>query len=289
LHAISRRCSEPRPRVRFIAPSRAALPAGFANHPALAGFAHAGRLLAEDWPSLDCLNALLGEAHHAASGARLSFVAQDAALTAEDLHYEARIHVQGRIATRERNWHDLFNALMWLDRRPLKCAVNARYARELAQLPSGNRTRCQAALTHFDEAGAIVVLDEPRLVEAWDRHDWLELFRNPASPWARHAEVLLFGHALLEHLLVPCLFPVAKCLVVLGHPHALGTAMQDIARALEQGDCLNDPQDLRPLPLAGIPGWHADNEDEDFYHRAPCFRPLRPGRRYPVPRRTAHE
>ena len=269
--------------MRFIAPSRAALPADFAGHPALAGFAHAGRLLEDDWPSLDSLNALLGETRHAASGVPLSFMVQDAALDADGLHYEARIHTQGHIATRERNWHDLFNALMWLDRRPLKCAVNARYTRELAQTRPESRTRCQAALTHFDEAGAIVVLDEPRLVEAWDRHDWLELFRNPAFPWGRHAGILLFGHALLEHLLVPTLYPVAKCVVMLGAPCALEEVTQRVARDIEGGDCLVDPQDLRPLPLAGIPGWHADNEAQDFYHRAPCFRPLRPGRRYPRP------
>lgn len=272
--------------MRFIAPSRAALPAEFARHPALAGFTHAARLLAEDWPSLDCLNALLGDACHAASGARLKFVAQDAALAADGLHYEARIHARGQIATRERNWHDLFNALMWLERQPLKCAVNARYTRELAQSPPGSRSRHQAALTHFDEAGAIVVLDEPRLLDAWDRHDWPGLFRNPALPWAEHAGMVLFGHALLEHFLVPTLYPVAKCLVVLGTPGALEQATRGVARALEGGDCLADPQDLRPLPLVGIPGWHADNEEPGFYHQAPCFRPPRPGRRYPRPQES---
>ncbi|MEO6364534.1 MAG: DUF3025 domain-containing protein [Luteimonas sp.] len=46
---------------------------------------------------------------------------------------------------------------------------------------------------------------------------------------------------------------------------------------------LVDPQDLRPLPLSGIPGWNLANEGQDFYREAACFRPLREGRTYPLP------
>ncbi len=269
--------------MRFVAPPREAVPLTLIDHPALEGFALARQFLGADWPSLTCLNALLGVARHAVSGARLSFVAQDAALDAEGLHYESRIFDEGRIATRERNWHDLFNALMWLERRSLKCTVNAAYARDLEATACRARTRRQAALTHFDEAGAIVVLDEPCLLAAWDRHDWSAMFKDPASLWARHAGIILFGHALLEHLLVPTLLPVAKCLVILGDPRSLGAVSGYVAHEILNGDCLDDPQRLRPLPLAGIPGWHADNGDPAFYETAPCFRPLRPGRTYPSP------
>ncbi|MEN9727297.1 MAG: hypothetical protein RL434_1663 [Pseudomonadota bacterium] len=272
--------------MRFIAPPRETLPVTVAAHPAMAGFALARQFLGADWPGLSCLNALLGDARHAVSGERLSFVAQDAVLEAEGMHYESRIFDEGRIATRERNWHDLFNALMWLERRSLKCAVNAAYAQDLDSSACRTRTRRQAALTHFDEAGAIVVINEPRLLAAWDRHDWSAVFREPAFPWARHAGIILFGHALLEHLLVPTLLPVAKCVVVLGDPASLETVTSDVARNILGGDCLDDPQRLRPLPLAGIPGWHADNVDPGFYDKAPCFRPLRPGRMYPTPLET---
>ena len=56
-----------------------------------------------------------------------------------------------------------------------------------------------------------------------------------------------------------------------------------LAAAILRGDLLNDPQELRPLPLSGIPGWHPDNAAERFYRDAPCFCPLRAGRRYPGP------
>ena len=49
------------------------------------------------------------------------------------------------------------------------------------------------------------------------------------------------------------------------------------------GTLLADPQDLRPLPLSGIPGWHDGTSRPAFYREADCFRPLRAGRAYPAP------
>jgi hypothetical protein len=38
---------------------------------------------------------------------------------------------------------------------------------------------------------------------------------------------------------------------------------------------LATPRDLSPLPLMGIPGWCADNEDPAFYGNTRIFRPGR--------------
>ena len=59
-------------------------------------------------------------------------------------------------------------------------------------------------------------------------------------------------------------------------------AERRVADAIRRAELLADPQELRPLPLAGLPGWHAD-VTSDFVASAPCFRPLRAGRRYPAP------
>ena len=56
-----------------------------------------------------------------------------------------------------------------------------------------------------------------------------------------------------------------------------------IAAAIAAGRCLGDPQELRPLPLSGIPGWHRQAQDAGFYRDQPCFRPVRAGRIYPGP------
>ena len=268
--------------MRFRAPARDAVPPTVFAHPAYAPFARQAALLEGPWPTLDALNLLLGAPLHECSGARLSFVEQTPALLQDGRHYEARIHDEGRIATRLGNWHDLFNALMWMERRELKCAVNAAYVREAAAPGLAPRTRAQCALTHFDEAGAVVILRDATLLPAWDAHDWHGLLWRERARWMGAATLVIFGHALLEHLLLPRAMTVAKCVVVTGGVGA-DCARRLVAGRIAAGELLRDPAELRPLPLAGVPGWHPDNAREDFYLEAACFRPLRPGRRYPPP------
>jgi len=94
----------------------------------------------------------------------------------------------------------------------------------------------------------------------------------------------VFGHALLEHALSPQQLLVGKALVAMpqsGNGNNVA-AIERVASAVGAGELLNDPQELRPLPLSGIPGWHADNDSETFYREAPCFCAARAGRRYPA-------
>jgi hypothetical protein len=268
--------------MRFRAPARDAVPRTALAHPVYASFARAPALLDGPWPTLADLNGMLGAPPHERSGARLSFVEQTPALLEDGLHYEVRIHEQGRIATRADNWHDLFNALMWMERRELKCAVNAAYVREAAAPRTAPRTRPQCALTHFDEAGAVVILRDAALLAPWDAHDWHGLLWRDRARWTAGATLVIFGHALLEHQLLPRATTVAKCVVVTGDV-APAAARRLVADRIDAGQLLCDPGELRPLPLAGMPGWHPDNAHEDFYREAACFRPLRPGRRYPPP------
>lgn len=270
-------------RQRFVAPARGEVARECFEAPIFAGFArHAGLLHGEAWPTLEALNLALGAATHPYSGARLRFVEQTPDLLADGLHYETRIHDLGAIATRARNWHDLFNALMWLDRRALKAALNLRQAADVQH--AGNaRTRAQMAQTHFDEAGAIVVLRDEALLQAWSRHEWAALFFDGAAAWRRgDARALVFGHALLEHALHPAPVHTAKCIAVLSTQDD-EAVMAAVAQGIAAGTLLGDPQDLRPLPLSGIPGWHPRNGERAFYAEAECFRPLRPGRAYPDP------
>ena len=271
---------------RFRAPAREELPPRCFDHPAYASFAHHRDLLTGPWPSTATLDARLGAPRHRHADVHLHVRTQTPALLVDGLHYETRIHKRGLIATRSENWHDLFNALTWMTRFDLKCAVNVAYVSELAQRATQPRTRAQCALTHFDEAGALVVLRDPALLACWDAHAWVDLFCGHRARWREAVDVLLFGHALLEHLLVPAAMPVAKCIVLLGDV-APASAMRLIADDIAAARVLRDPQELRPLPLAGIPGWHAGNDGPAFMHAAPCFRPRRAGRVYPPGRRVA--
>ena len=67
-------------------------------------------------------------------------------------------------------------------------------------------------------------------------------------------------------------------------PHISGCDVAGIVEAIAQGNLLNDPLELRPLPLAGVPGWHRQ-QDAAFYAQSDYFRPLREGRVYPAPLR----
>ncbi len=262
---------------RFIAPSRSGQDVGVFAHPVFAGLSRFHDwLTSPDWPTLAQLNAAMPFAHK-------RFVQQDQNLLDDGLHYEVRIAERHAIATRAENWHDLFNATIWCRYPAIKQALNARQLAHIATMGTAQRNRAQYALTQFDEAGVIVRVRDPSLLALWDRHDWSALFHQHASAWQsgdlRIAAVI--GHALLEHALVPELLLVGKCLVVQGDVDD-EACIAAVACAIAEGRALNDPQELRPLPLAGIPGWYP-GQDADFFAGAECFRPVRAGRAYPPP------
>jgi hypothetical protein len=266
--------------VRYVAPERDAVePVVFTHLPLSDWNAYGDWLQAGRWPSIDELNA-----HWPPQGAE-RFVAQTRELLADGLHYEQRIASHGLIATREANWHDLFNAMVWLRYPALKRALNQQQVLEMAQVGPHQRSRPQCAQTHFDEAGVIVILKDPTLLELWDKHDWHGLFWRRRDDWRNGSIcVEVFGHALLEHALVPDKLLVGKALaVVLEEGMARADVVACCAHAIAGARLLRDPQELRPLPLSGIPGWHADGNAEAFHRNAACYRPLREGRTYPAP------
>lgn len=272
--------------MRYQAPSRDAVdPAVWQRPPLDAIAADYPWLAAPEWPKLDALNGLLAGRAHAITGKLLRFVEQTPELLRDGLHYEQRSFEQGAISTRADNWHDLLNALIWIRYLRLKSALNARYVAELDGRQGKERSRAQMAITHFDEGGAIVLLRDPALAAYWDRHDWHGLFWTERSAWQDgRIRVIVFGHAMLEHALLPHQVMTAKCMLMQANDHSAQTEqrlLDLLADRIANGSCLCDPQHLRPLPLAGIPGWHDANREQDFYRTAPCFRPLREGRVYP--------
>jgi len=233
------------------------------------------------WPDAERLNRLaqeLGAAPRTASGKPVRFAAPRPA----DVNYELRVHASGEVATRPRNWHDLFNALAWLAFPRTKAALNARHA---AQIPreSGRRGPLRDLLTIFDEGGAIVACADPGLAELIRGFRWRELF------WARRAGVLeamrfvVVGHAVLEQALRPWPGITCKALFValdsaeLRLPPAQLFACLD-ARAVAWLEAVTGeftPRALAPLPVFGYPGWFPGNECEAFYADTRYFRPLR--------------
>lgn len=264
--------------MRYVAPLREEVdPVVFTRWPLCGWPEHAAWIQGANWPGIDELNTARPTGQHE------RFVAQTSALLDDSLHYEQRIAERGEIATREANWHDLFNAMAWLRYPTLKRALNTQQMIEIASMGTRERSRAQYAMTHFDEAGVVVTLRDRRLLELWDAHEWYDLFWRQRDAWLDgRATVQVFGHALLEHALTPAKLLVGKALVLLGD-HTGDEAIAACAEGIATGRLLRDPLDLRPLPLSGLPGWHAESEREPFHRHAECYQPRREGRAYPPP------
>jgi len=234
-----------------------------------------------DWPGAERLNALareLGVAPRTASGRPVRFTVPQA----DDAHYELRVHASGQVATRSRNWHDLFNALAWIAFPRTKAALNARHAAAIP-LEDGRRGPLRDLLTIFDEGGAIVAFSDAALAGLIRDFRWRELF------WERRCRVLealrfvVVGHAVLEQARRPwpgitckALFvPVADACLRLPPGRLLSYLDEHAAAWFEAAASTFTPRTLAPLPVFGYPGWFRGNESESFYADTRFFRPLR--------------
>lgn len=263
-----------KPKRIFISPLREAVDKRIFGHPV---FNDVAQFLpwaqSADWPEVEILRQSSGKLQHAYTGLPLSFVRQTAELLNDGMHYEQRIYQKGLIATRENNWHDLFNAMMWLRYPRIKSALNTRQWRDIEQHGLKTRSPGQCAMTLFDEAGAIVCMPT-EMIDCWKAHDWQGLFIEHADSWlSGRARVAVFGHALLDHALVTETLLVAKCIVFNDQKNLLD-CVEEMAGNIESGQCLQANRELRTLPLCGIPGWHSAADSAVFVNTAACFSPL---------------
>lgn len=214
---------------------------------------------------------------YTASGQALRFVPpQD-----DGLGYEARIAARGEVETRPDNWHDWFNGLVWLTFPRAKAALSARHAAELAQHAEA-RGAVRDAMTHFDECGAVVVAEDPSLLELLAGFRWQSLFVERRSDVTAGLRVFIFGHATYEALLQPFRGLTAKCVLA---PVAPGWLQMPLSEQLSEIDgrlaadlaagMHGDPRGLQPLPLLGVPGVVPDSEDPAYYDDVWQFRPGR--------------
>jgi hypothetical protein len=241
------------------------------------------RLLA-CWPDVTQYAALLDPGGKAttSAGARVRFVAPGE--IADSHSYEQRIYQTGMVVTRERNWHDLLNAMVWVRFPRTKATINARHVAEQHARPSaGNRNRVQDTLTLFDESGVLVASDDESLLSALRQMRWKELF------WQRRADVVArmrffpFGHGLCEQALRPFIGLTGKALLLQVEADVLALPLEAqlrvldarLARWIDAPDNLLSPAALCPLPVLGVPGWWRDNERESFYDNTQYFRSRR--------------
>jgi hypothetical protein len=251
--------------------------------------AAARALRASYWPRCEDLNRLVasrGTAIANAGGTPLRFVEQALRREAFEDQFEPRIFLRGEVQFRPCNWHDLCNALAWLTFPRAKAELNQRHFRELGrQRASGapNRGPAQDTLTLFDEGGVIVATGDPALGALLTGFEWKELFWQQRAAVIKRMRFYLFGHALYEKALQPfagvtgrgVLFEVAQGFFKLPLARQLHELDAQLAGHIADPARFLATRELAPVPLLGVPGWCADNEQERYYDNAAYFRPPR--------------
>jgi len=199
----------------------------------------------------------------------------------DGLVYECRIADTGEVETRPGNWHDFFNALVWLTFPQTKLAISARHVQ--AMTPAGAaRGMERDALTHFDECGIVVLSSQRRLLDLLRGFSWRELFAERRADVLRAMRFVVFGHATYESLLNPFRGLTAKAILHEVDDGWLDMPVADQAAAVDAllaADFAHGryarPRDLQPLPVLGIPGVTADSEVTSYYDDVRQFRPGR--------------
>jgi len=236
------------------------------------------------WPTLEDYNALLNPPIYTASGAALSFVPQAGKPAHREDKYEARIYLNGEVQTRTENWHDLFNALVWLAFPRTKTALNARHFESISTVVGeGNRGKAQDALTLFDESGVVVLYSDDDLANLLRGHQWHDLFLTRRQAVIERMKFVIFGHSLYEKALKPyvgftgkgLLLRVEETFFEMTEEVQMKTLDGLMANRFSAGQLSS--KDFSPLPLLGVPGWWKDNENAIFYANTRYFRPVKVG------------
>jgi hypothetical protein len=165
--------------------------------------------------------------------------------------YDGRIALHGEVPCLGTSYHDLLNVLVWGAFPRAKRALHARQYRALqswlppaaARLPN-RRTREQDALALFDEGGSVLVMPSARAATLRTTLAGEGAAGERLALAAVSGRVLLFGHAVMEHVCFEAAALSSAALVVcLEPPLPEGRALLDrVDRALAAR--LSDPREL---------------------------------------------
>ena len=216
---------------------------------------------AAGWPLPESLNACAP-----AGGSPVRFVPQSELPPGEA--YESYIFHSKQCPTRE-GLHDFFNGLMWLRFPRTKARLNQLQATQISADGVGQvRGPLRDALTLFDENMAFLQAPSP-LWDALRSKRWAVVFDDLRPLWAQ-SQLLLFGHALLEKLVLPRKAITAHVLLVQPQTQAIDDLDAWVAAALSPTQLAAKP--FANLPVLGVPGWWPANENPSFYQDPAVFR-----------------
>ena len=241
------------------------------------------------WPQLPDLQCMLDARHPPVRntvGMPLRLVPPGRKPVSLDDKYEARIYLKGELQVRMNHWHDFFNVLVWLAFPEAKAALNARHYAALCEqfaAHAPNRGPAQDALTLFDEGGVIVISDDDELLACLREWRWKELFWVHRTRLRARMRFVVFGHALYEKALKPFIGITGRGILLKTESRLLTVPLREqlaaidarVAEHLSDSPGLAATRELAVVPILGIPGWCADNQNEVFYDNLDYFRPRR--------------
>lgn len=217
-----------------------------ASKPVTALLEELGLLSNNEFPTPDLLNKLIAQHHKHWQGPL--FKGQSQFLDEDQRYYETIISEDGVVPTREQSWHDLFNALIWLQFPKTKYLLNALHINDIKTYGVNPRTARRNRITHFDECGVVLAIEEPATrvqisseelacpgicsenkdkrsslydAEALETflaelaaHEWERVFVEKRALWHANVSPIIFGHANLEMMLKPFVGLTGKWLSV---------------------------------------------------------------------------
>ncbi len=226
----------------------------------------------DDWPTID-------DYQQAFQRNQLDIrpVPQSLSINSFEEQYEPRVYLKKELQTRTQNWHDFFNALVWLSFPETKQTLNALHYQQASQRPSGsNRSLLENRITQFDECGAIIISDRQDLLDLIAAHKWEELFIKNRTAFDKHIRCVVFGHAIYEKALAP--YIGMTCHGILLNDKSLleysELPLDKIDKAVAQiwqNQLQFHPEKFSAYPLLGTPGFWP-NQSIDFYKNTQYFR-----------------
>ena len=225
-----------------------------------------------DWPACAQYDELAREVPLAPDAKLPRFVDQNRDLVTRCGGYEEHVSKLSAVPTRQSNWHDFFNMVVWAHFPKLRWALNALHVDPNAgpKDPRNGRAPAQNLAATLDEAGMLVTSTSPRVLAE------LQALRFKRAFWDMRAELLettqfwLVGHGMLESLLTPhtALAARSPLIHVPSHPTAENTDAfrweLDALVATQVQTWRTTRPVLDIVPLLAIPGYW-DNDSAEFY------------------------
>lgn len=226
-----------------------------------------------DWPTLiDYQNIFKS------TGVEITPVEQSTVIENFEDQYEPRVYLKKELQTRTENWHDFFNALIWLRFPNTKKTLNSLHFSTASKRETGtNRSTLENRITQFDECGAVIITSNSTLLELIRNHQWKTLFIEHKDSFKNDIKCIVFGHAIFEKALTPYIGMTCHC-ILLEDKQLLNEAQSDnytnidlYLAKLWQQTISKHTKRFHPFPILGIPGYWLDQSDS-FYNNKQYFR-----------------